>query len=57
MRPSGFRARAGTEAVGQSRSWDRSRGRRTEQDFAGTNPGPVGRTRFPQDEAGARGIE
>ena len=31
----GFGARAGTEAVGQSRSWDRSRGRRTEQGFVG----------------------
>ena len=48
MKPgAGSGARAGTEAVGQSRSWDRSRGRRTEQGFAE-------RIRVLWDEQGSR---
>ena len=41
----GSGARDGTEAVGQSRSWDRSRDRRTKQGF-------VGRIRVLRDEKG-----
>ena len=50
---------AGTEAVGQSRSWDRSRDRRTEQGFAGRirvlrdEHGPRRAKQGPQDEVGA----